>query len=257
MNNLIFNDKTIFQICINLNDDIEELKKSRKKLLDLNSDWSYFCIQSQEQFNQIMIEQFKYSNNEFENKIYDLFDSVPEVLVYGQKCRKAKDLDEREKVHEVCKLVSQTDIFRLAMIYKFGGLYFDLSSELVIDIESSFSKYNCCLVRSDKEVRTSMLYAKKNNDIVKKILSSSIDKVSESKREGTKIMQMSLAGPTHWTNVILNEIKQEGLEENNAKIFWENELIGWEMMSTWKRELHTPSSKNPLKKINQHWLKDY
>ena len=91
----------------------------------------------------------------------------------------------------------------------------------------------------------------KFNDVV------TIDKVSESKREGTKIMQMSLAGPTHWTNVILNEIKQEGLEENNAKVFWENELIGWEMMSTWKRELHTPSSKNPFKKINQHWLKDY
>ena len=85
-------NRTIFQICINLNDNIESLKKSRKRLLDLNPCWNYLYIRSQDQFDQIMIDNFKKSNDEFENNIYKLYSEIPNLIHGSSKTEKIHNL---------------------------------------------------------------------------------------------------------------------------------------------------------------------
>lgn len=252
MNPKIQENKTIFQICINLNDDTEGLQNSRKQLLLLNPSWNYLCIESEDQFNQIMIDNFKNSKDEFDKKIYQAFVQIPKVLRTGGKANRQSNEEKKQYIHNICKLVSQTDLFRLAMIYKFGGLYFDLSSSFVLDIDSNFSAFDCCLMKSPEEIRTSILYAKKQHPLVKTILESVFDNIFVNQTWN----QYSLAGPGAWTKVI-QTIDAHKLIKDNVKIFVEEQCAWWTMFPDWKKELHTQSKKNPSKKINNHWLNEY
>jgi mannosyltransferase OCH1-like enzyme len=245
-------NKTIFQICINLNDDAEGLQNSRKQLLSLNPSWNYFCIESEDQFNQIMIDNFKNSKDQFDQKIYEAFATIPKVLRVGGKAQKQPNEEKKQYIHNICKLVSQTDVFRLAMIYKFGGLYLDLSSSFVLDIDSNFSQFDCCFMKSSEEIRTSILYAKKHHPLVKTILEFVFDNIFVNETWN----QYSLAGPGAWTKVI-KKIDNQGAIKDNIKIFNEEKCSWWIMFPDWKQQLHTQSKKNPSKKINSHWLKEY
>jgi len=249
-------NRTIFQICINLNDNIESLKKSRKRLLDLNPCWSYLYIRSQDQFDQIMIDNFKKSNDEFENNIYKLYSEIPNLIHGSSKTEKIHNLKEKERIRLICALVSQTDAFRLGMLYKFGGLYLDLSSKFEMDIDSEFTYYNCCLIeRKQREIRSSLLYAKKNHPVIKKILNNAIHR-GLIERESD---QLFLAGPRCITQTI-RDIPENKLVEYKTKIFDECILEKnrcWSMRGEWKKELHTPSKNKPNQKINSHWKFNY
>lgn len=252
MHSSIQENKTIFQICINLNDDAEGLQSSRKQLLSLNPSWNYLCIESEDQFNQNMIDNFKNSKDQFDQKIYEAFIAIPEVLRIGGKARKQSSEEKKQYIHNICKLVSQTDLFRLAMIYKFGGLYLDLSSSFVLDIDSNFSQFDCCFMKSPEEIRTSILYAKKQHPLVKTILQFVFDNIFINETWN----QYNLAGPGAWTKVI-KKIDNHTALQHNIKIFNEEKCSWWTMFPDWKQQLHTQSKKNPSKKINSHWLKEY
>lgn len=249
-------NKTIFQICINLNDDIEELQTSRKKLLDLNPTWDYLYIQSQDQLDQIMIDNFQKSNDEFENNIYKLYCEIPNLNKGSRKLSKIADVKEKERIRLVCVLVSHTDIFRLGMIYKFGGMYLDLSSKLEINIDSKLSKkYDCAFICSPAEIRSSFIYAKKKHSVIKKVLDLALHRGFTERIAG----QNWLAGPKCITDVIEN-IPKRKLVEYKTKIFEEGssaKKLGWRMDATWKKDIHKQPLNDPNKKINNHWLLDY
>ena len=254
-------NKTIFQICINLNDDIEELKKSRKRFLDLNPSWNYLCIESQDHLDQIMIDNFQKSNDEFEYNIYKLYSEIPNLNKGGPKASRIADASEKERIRLICVLVSRTDIFRLGMIYKFGGLYLDLSSKLEINIDSELARYDCAFVRSPVEIRSSFIYAKKGHFVIKQILDAAIQRGLVEKCSS----QMQLAGPACITDIVtkIANLSLESLDElveYKTKIFREGDLsrkVGWAMNAIWKRDLHKQPDNNPNKKINTHWLLDY
>lgn len=262
--NDIKENKTIFQICIDLNDDIEALKKSRKKLLDLNPSWNYLYIQSQDHLDQIMIDNFEKSNDEFEYNIYKLYSEIPNLNNGGPKSAKINDPIEKERIRSICALVSRTDIFRLGMIYKFGGFYLDLSSKLEINIDSELTRYDCAFIRSFAEIRSSFIYAIKGHYVIKKILDTAIHRGLIEKCRS----QMQLAGPICITDTIEkianisitglnNNVDLDELVEYKTKIFGEGgwgAKVGWRMNSTWKRDLHKQPDNNPNKKINDHWI---
>jgi len=248
-------NKTIFQICINLNDDIEELKASRKKLLDLNPTWNHLYIQSQDQLDQIMIDNFQKSNDEFENNIYKLYCEIPNLVHGSSKTRKINDPVEKERIRLICALVSRTDIFRLGMLYKFGGLYFDLSSQLECNIDSKLSDYDCAFIRSPAEIHSSFIYAKRKHPVIKKVLDMALHRGLIEKCGS----QMLLAGPNCITETI-QDIPKNKLVEYKTKVFEESgwgKEVGWRMDSNWKKDLHKQPLNDPNKKINNHWLFDY
>jgi len=248
-------NKTIFQICINLNDDIEELKASRKKLLDLNPTWNHLYIQSQDQLDQIMIDNFQKSNDEFENNIYKLYCEIPNINTGHPKVGGITDPTEKERIRLICVLVSRTDIFRLGMIYKFGGVYLDLSSKLEIDIDSKLAKYDCAFVCSPVEIHSSFIYAKKNHPVIKKVLDLALHRGLIERPPG----QNWLAGPMCITDTIKN-ISESKLVEYKTKIFEDSgwgEKVRWKMDATWKRDLHKQPPDGANKKINNHWKLDY
>lgn len=247
-------NKTFFQICINLNDEHPDIHACREKLLEMNPGWDYLCITSQDQFNQLMQYHFGDSNDPYLKTIHAAFNEIPNVVGPGRKSQEAEE-SRKEYLHNICKLVSQTDLFRLAVIYKFGGVYFDMSSRLELNMNDIIDKYKCCLVRTSVEIRTSFLYATKNNGIVRRLLDFVIHNILIER----VINQVHLAGPAAWTKAFDETISPGDIEYNQGKIFQEDddETNWWMMDAPWKQSLHTPSETDPTKKINTHWLFNY
>ena len=163
------------------------------------------------------------------------------------------DVDEKERVRLICALVSRTDVFRLGMVYRFGGLWCDLSSKFEMDINSDFANYDCCFIRKkQKEIRSSLIYAKKKHPVIKKILDLALH-LGLNEKCGN---QYKLAGPGCVTTAI-NSIPKHELVKYKTKIFDDDDLDRcgcWSMKGVWKERLHTSPKSNPCQKINEHWL---
>ena len=154
-------NKNIFQVCINLNDDFDELLDSRCILLDRNKDWEYILISSEFELNKFMETHFRDSNDLFEQKIYECFINVRDLIDGVSKdVNLENDKDRFNKLVDITKLVAQIDVFRLAAIYKFGGLYFDISRQINLDLDAEFDNFDACFFRSDDEVFNGIFYAK-------------------------------------------------------------------------------------------------
>lgn len=253
-------NKNIFQICINLNDNIKSLKEFRERLLKLNPSYQYHYIDSEDLFNEIMIKDFKNSKDSFEHKIYECFYSVGNILRLGEKVKKCTDKNRANEIQNICTLVSKTDIFRLAVLYKYGGFYLDLSKSFELDIDKELSIYDIALIRSHREIHTSMIYAKKNNPIIKNFLETVIENCLNKK---FKISQMHLAGPGMYTKTIkkmfsefeLTSLNNFYLTPYNGVILYNEYPIRYVKFNTpWKQQLHMPDPNNGRIKPNEHWL---
>ena len=277
-----YKNRNIFQVSINLRDNLPSLLCSRKKLLRSNPAWNHFLITSQKQMDDFMEFHFGNSDDEFEKKIYNCFNGVRQLVEASEKSRDlinnwcdnflfskktvtkdsfneqynnfTKAVNYFRSIHEVCKLVSQTDVFRLGAIWKFGGIYFDLSSSLECNFDDEFKKNTCVFIETNKEVRTSMVYSKqKHNIFIKKL----IEHVHSNCFVKKIPMQYELAGPGAWTKFFKSLSGLEAIEKYNVKIFKERWLKWWNMDAEWKKDLHTPDPKDLSKQINNHWLFEY
>jgi hypothetical protein len=273
-----YHNKNIFQVAINLRDNLPNLLSSRNKLLSLNPEWNHFLITTQQELNHFMEFHFRDSDDEFDRKIYDCFAGVRNQVEGSQKSwelvydcfrgllsstepitqdkfnNQYNDFLEAanyfRSIHEVCRLVSQTDVFRLAAVFKFGGIYFDLSSSLECNFNEKFQKSSCAFIQTPSEIRTSMIYSKdKRNIFIKKLIehvhnNCFVDKIAR---------QYQLAGPGAWTKFFRSISHSEEIQNYNIKIFQENDFKEWKMDAEWKQDLHTPDPNNPNKQINHHW----
>jgi mannosyltransferase OCH1-like enzyme len=262
------NNKNILQFCIGLNDEIESLKEAKKKIISQNPTYTYHYIDSEDKMHKFMEHFFRDSKDPFDQKIYESFYCVPMKLkIQTQRFPKGWSKKQQEDQANVCRLVSRTDIIRYAFLYKFGGLYLDLSSCANVDIDKDFSKYDFVGFKSPAEVRSSCLYGKKNNLLTTKILKRITDSCNL-KTENNSLGQMKYAGPGAITNTLISmtdySIKPSTYKESlkfidvkKYNILIEDEKGGqkfFKMQGPWKKELHHPSKKNPNKKINGHWL---
>jgi hypothetical protein len=267
-------NRNIFQICINLNDNVDSLKESRRKLLDLNPDYDFHYITSQEEFEEFMQTHFKNSEDAFEQKIYEVFSCIPNKLRFKAEGNFDEDIERCKKARDVRVLVSRTDVFRYAALYKFGGFYLDLSSKAEIDINQELEKYDCVFLRSVVEVHSSICYAKKHSYIIKNIL----ENITSRCLSKSSIHQMSDVGPGVVTNTVVNivddvpfkefkkyeqpaivdklaKINEFSLKKHNSVVFLGRTVPHkFKIQADWKHLLHTPDPARPDLIPNRHWL---
>jgi mannosyltransferase OCH1-like enzyme len=273
-----YRNKNIFQVAINLRDNLPNLLSSRKKVLSLNPEWNHFLITSQQELNHFMEFHFRDSDDEFDRKIYDCFEGVRSQVaaspkswaqihetlfpfIRAAKAPKLEDLAQAlprildgvsyfRSIHEVCRLVSQTDVFRLAAVFKFGGIYFDLSSSLECNFNEKFQDSSCAFIQTPAEIRTSMIYGKeKHNAFIKKLIQHIYNNCFVEKIQ----KQYQLAGPGALTKFFKRISNPEEIQNLNVKIFQEKDFKEWIMDAEWKQDLHTPDPNNPNQQINHHW----
>lgn len=247
-----FANKNIFQISIDLRDDLKPLLDARKSLIKKNPGWNYYLIKTKKDLDDFMLDNFGESSNDFEKSIYDAYLKIPNIIGYNEKAM-ATSGEEREEVHRVCGLVAQTDIFRTAAVYKFGGVYCDLSSYLSLDLNKYFACRDATFFECGKELRSSVFFAKKSDAFIKGLLKMQVKNCLEPRSAN----QMQIAGPACFT--IFAKFVWPGKNGHNLKIYNEHPFkdIGWKMVADWKKDLHTKDPKNPNKKVNTHWLCKY
>ena len=273
-------NKNIFQICIKLNDNIDSLKMSRKTMLSLNPDYDFHYITTEEELKEFMQIHFKSSEDLFEQKIYESFDAISDKLNYGAKAGRTEDKTQKDKNRNVCILVSRTDIFRYAVLYKFGGLYLDLSSRFEVSIGEQIEKHDCMIIHKGDEIPSSIIYAKKHNSIIRNVLENIIKNCSYETSSKT-LSQYKHVGPYVLTRTVLNfstEFSNEKKFENPdsktvidcLKILDTNALLEKyncivlpqeksviDIQAEWKRQLHNLDPSNPDLVPNEHWLLNY
>ena len=258
------NPKTIYQISINLNDDLDDLKQSHERLMQLNPGWEYFKITSEHQMIEFMQQHFRDSPNPRDNKIYECYNEVDDLInglansVKTDEVIKSGDITRRDELVCISRLVCRTDIFRLATVYKFGGFYFDLSKQLEMNIDKVFDDYEVGFFRCDHEVHNSVLYSRHPRSEYFAKLTDMMIKSFELKRNNLMI----LAGPGLYTasfGVMPVKHIPHSLHFDDPKInvisTHESHIqqmdIVFKFRAPWKRKLHTPVNG---KQINEHWL---
>jgi mannosyltransferase OCH1-like enzyme len=205
-----------------------------------------------------MRNSFEKSQDLFDQKIFECFDRVERILKYGKKTSAFEDPTKKEEHHKICILVSRTDIFRYAMLYKFGGLYCDLSSKCEVDIDKELAQYDIFLVKSVIQVYTSLIYGKTHNLVLRKILEHVIEATAQAQTKS--VCQMYLGGPRMLTAAISELSETYDLSKLNGKIELAEKISSWFLVQSydWKKELHQPDPNRPFLKVNSHWLnKDF
>jgi hypothetical protein len=255
--------KTIYQVSINLNDDLDDLKQSHEKLMQLNPGWGYFKITSEHQLLEFMQQHFRDSQDSQDNKIYECYTQVDQLVVRNSKSEmivKTGDIARVNELINIARLVCRTDIFRLAIAYKYGGLYFDLSKQLELNIDKVFEGYDVGFFRDGMEVHSSIVYSKSPRSKYIEQLINAMFKNFELKYNN----QMILAGPGLYTAIFGMDKEshiQHSLHFDDPKIKVVCETgpeldtpgIVFKFEAPWKQTLHTPVDG---KLVNEHWFMD-
>ena len=252
------NPKTIYQISIALNDDLDDLKQSHERLMQLNPGWDHFKITNEHQMVEFMQQHFRDSQDSRDNKLYECYTEVDDLIVGIIESDKNDEIQNHDELLRTHKLICQTDIFRLAVVYKYGGLYFDLSKQLEMNIDKVFDSYDVGFFRSEHEVHSSVLYSRHPRSEYFEQLIDTVFKNFELRRNS----QMLLAGPGMYSavfGVMPDKYMTHSLHFDDPKInvihTHEAHLqqidIVFKFAAPWKHKLHVPVNG---KKINEHWI---
>lgn len=150
------NNKNIFQVSIGLNHEHPEVQSSIHKMRKLNPEWNYNLITTKKEMDSFMVENFKNSSSEFENNVYTSYIEVPKLL-------------SLHKRGNILGLVAQCDIYRLAVVYMYGGLYLDIDSEIHGDFNKLLNE-DAIFILTPVEVWNGCFYASSRHPIFKKLL---------------------------------------------------------------------------------------
>ena len=261
-------NQNIFQICINLNDNIQELQLAKANLVNKNPDYTYHYITNEQAMLDMMQKAFRDSNDAFDQEVYKSYLLVDGKLAFGSKAQQMKDPIQKDRQYAINVLVSRTDIFRYAMLYKYGGLYCDLSSIADTDINRDLSMYDFYAVRSKDEVKSLILYRKKQKTICRLVLESIISACNKLTPEKS-LTQYRYAGPGCLTDVLISvsnianivdkkeKIASINIDHYNSHIEDEKSCAYFRMRAPWKKQLHQPDPDNQDRVINSHWFLDY
>ena len=156
-----------------------EVQASISRMREKNSEWSYNLITTKEEMDSFMVENFKKPNNQFRNNVYTSYIEIPNIINHI----KGRDPKVRD-------LVSQCDIYRIAVVYLYGGLYLDIDSELDGDF-NKLLKNDALFILTPREVWNGCFYSTSEHPILRNLLERIFYRLTKVK----DVNMMTLAGP--------------------------------------------------------------
>ena len=270
-------EKNIIQICINLNDEHPVVKNALDTFKSINSDWSYNRINSQEELDDFMITECKNSSDDVLRQAYETYLEIPNVICGGKNVGEVTVGVERFNIQV---LVSKIDIVRWIWVYKNGGIFIDLDTEIKIPL-SSIIKYpdKLNLTYHPAEVWNGIIYAPAGNKSIRNVIKIINDNVCIKRIQN--LLHSTATGPVSslvlknmyennlfdnviknphskrwcnmWDEISKNDLitKFNNLKTNDCYLFQNSSM---NLSPNWKKYLYRPTENNP--KINNHWFYD-
>lgn len=164
-------NKNIFQISIGLNHNHPEAVQSINNMRNSNPSWTYRLITDKKEVDNFMLKNFGQSEDGFEKRVFETYQEIPNIIHSGT---------EVERLHKtIHSLVSQLDLYRVALIYTYGGLYLDIDSELKGDF-NQFTTSDAVFFmpnKNPKEIYNSPFYSIPKHEMLKIILKQMGDNI--------------------------------------------------------------------------------
>ena len=163
-------NKNIFQVSIGLNHNHPEAVQSINNMRNSNPSWTYRLITDKKEVDNFMLKNFGQSEDGFEKRVFETYQEIPNII--------ATQSSDTE-IQRVCCLVSQLDLYRVALIYTYGGLYLDIDSELKGDF-NQFTTSDAVFFmpnKNPKEIHNGLFYSIPKHQMLKIILKQMSDNI--------------------------------------------------------------------------------
>ena len=160
----------IFQVSIGLNHNHPEIVRSINNMRNSNPSWTYHLITEKKEIDNFMLKNFGQSKDEFEKRIFKTYQEIPNIIATQSSDTENKYLR---------RLVSQLDLYRVALIYTYGGLYLDIDSELKGDFNQFTNSDAVFFIPSNKakEIFNAVFYSVPKHEMLKILLKQISDNI--------------------------------------------------------------------------------
>ena len=235
--------KNIFQVAIRLNYKHEAVQESINKMLDKNPTWKYKIFTEKSEIDEFMYKNFSQSSDKFENKIFETYKEIPNLINYPPK---------------LGKLIAQLDLFRVAAVYLYGGLYLDIDSELTGDFNQFLKSDAVFFLTNTAEIFNACFYSVPKHAMLKKILETINENILVHKQGNL----YAATGPSVHTHIaqelfdfeIVNykKIIKKPLEFNGSSLYYDDansESLSLKIEAPFKPLLYSQNGEN----FNRHW----
>lgn len=162
-------NKNIFQVSIGLNHNHPEAVQSINNMRNSNPSWTYRLITDKKEVDNFMLKNFGQSEDGFEKRVFETYQEIPNIIHSGT---------EVERLHKtIHSLVSQLDLYRVALIYTYGGLYLDIDSELKGDFNQFTTSDAVFFATNKEEILNAVFYSIPKHEMLKIILKQMGDNI--------------------------------------------------------------------------------
>ena len=163
-------NKNIFQVSIGLNYNHPEAVQSINNMRNSNPSWTYRLITDKKEVDNFMLKNFGQSEDGFEKRVFETYQEIPNIIE-----RQSSDFKEKRLHH----LIAQLDLYRVAIIYTYGGLYLDIDSELKGDF-NQFTTSDAVFFmpnKNPKEIFNAVFYSVPKHEMLKILLKQISDNI--------------------------------------------------------------------------------
>lgn len=179
------NNKNFFQVSIGLNHKHKEVQDCISLMLNTNPEWSHNLIVNKKDMDNFMFDYFSESHPDW----YKTYCEIPNVIETHRSGIKA----------DIRRLVAQIDMYKVCVLYIFGGLYLDIDSELFGNFDH-FLQCGAFFLVDDNQVLNCLFYAEKQHPILSRVLDAMSRQILIIKQGNL----MLSTGPHLHTNVALS-----------------------------------------------------
>lgn len=151
-------NKNIFQVSIGLNHNHPEIIQSINSMRNSNPDWTYHLITEKKEVDNFMLKNFGQSEDEFEKRIFETYQKIPNII-----SGPSSDTEKKCLHH----LIAQLDLYRVALIYTYGGLYLDIDSELKGDFNQFSNSDAVFFMQNKEEIFNAVFYSIPKHEMLK------------------------------------------------------------------------------------------